>query len=41
MDELYVWDPSGNLVKFGQVTDTANSVQDVPSEQALAEDRGA
>ena len=20
MDELYVWDPSGNLVKFGQVT---------------------
>ena len=42
--ELYVWDPSGNLVKFGQVTDRfmlANGVQDVPSEQASAGDRGA
>lgn len=44
MDELHVWDPSGNLVKFGQVTDRfmlANGVQEVPSEQASAEDRRA
>ena len=35
MDELYVWDPSGNLVKFGQVTDRlirANAVQEAPSD---------
>ena len=44
MDELHVWDPSGNLVKFGQVTDRsrlANGVQVAPSEQASVEDRGA
>ncbi len=43
MDELYVRDPSGNLVKFGQVTDKfipANTVQEAPSEQASVEDRG-
>ena len=37
MDELYVYDPSSNLVKFGRVTDRfipANTVQEVPSEQA-------
>ena len=36
MDELYVSDPSGNLVKFGQVTDrfiSANTVREAPSEQ--------
>ena len=35
MDELYVWDPSGSLVKFGQVTDRsvpAGTVQDAPSD---------
>ena len=35
MDELYVWDPSGNLVKFGQVTDRlirAETVLEAPSE---------
>ena len=35
MDELYVWDPSGSLVKFGQVTDRlirANAVQKAPSD---------
>ena len=35
MDELYVWDPSGNLVKFGQVTDRlirADAVQEAPSD---------
>ena len=35
MDELHVWDPSGNLVKFGQVTDRfipADAVQDAPSD---------
>ena len=34
MDELYVWDPSGNLVKFSQVTDRlvrADVVQEAPS----------
>ena len=44
MDELHVWDPSGNLVKFGQVRDRpmlANGVQEAPSEQASVEDRGA
>ena len=44
MDELHVWDPSGNLVKFGQVTDRsmlANGVQEAPSEQESVEDRGA
>ena len=43
MDELYVRDPSGNLVKFGQVTDRlmlANTVQEAPSEQASVEERG-
>ena len=33
MDELYVYDPSGNLVKFGQVTDRftpADTVQEAP-----------
>ena len=35
MDELYVYDPSGSLVKFGQVTDRfiqANAVQEAPSD---------
>ena len=35
MDELYVWDPSGNLVKFGQVTDRfipEDTVQEAPSD---------
>lgn len=35
MDELYVWDPSGSLVKFGQVTDRlirADAVQKAPSD---------
>ena len=35
MDELYVWDPSGSLVKFGQVTDRlirADAVEEAPSE---------
>ena len=35
MDELHVWDPSGSLVKFGQVTDRlirADAVQEAPSE---------
>ena len=43
MDELYVQDPSGNLMKFGQVTDRfkpANTVQEGSSEQASVEDRG-
>ena len=34
MDELYVWDPTGSLVKFGQVTDRlirAEAVQEAPS----------
>ena len=34
MDELYVYDPSGSLVKFGQVTDRsipAETVQEAPS----------
>ena len=34
MDELYVWDPSGSLVKFGQVTERmirADTVQEAPS----------
>ena len=33
MDELYVWDPSGSLVKFGQVTERtirADTVQKAP-----------
>ena len=33
MDELYVWDPSGSLVKFGQVTERmirADAVQEAP-----------
>ena len=36
MDELYVFDPSGNLVKFGQVTDRfiqADTMQEVPSDK--------
>ena len=35
MDELYVWDASGSLVKFGQVTDRvipADAVQEAPSD---------
>ena len=35
MDELYVWDPSGSLVKFGQVTERmirADAVQEAPSD---------
>ena len=35
MDGLYVWDPSGSLVKFGQVTDRfipADAVQEAPSD---------
>ena len=35
MDELYVFDPSGSLVKFGQVTDRfiqADAVQEAPSD---------
>ena len=35
MDELYVRDPSGSLVKFGQVTDRlvrADAVQEAPSD---------
>ena len=35
MDELYVYDPSGSLVKFGQVTDRfvqADAVQEAPSD---------
>ena len=35
MDELYVWDPSGSLVKFGQVTDRlirADAVQEAHSD---------
>ena len=35
MDELYVWDPSGSLVKFGQVTERfvpADAVQETPSD---------
>ena len=43
MDELYVQDPSGNLVKFGQITDRfkpANTTQEEASEQASVEDRG-
>ena len=34
MDELYVYDPSGSLVKFGQRTDRliqADTMQEVPS----------
>ena len=33
MDELYLWDPSGSLVKFGQLTDRfipADTVQKSP-----------
>ena len=33
MDELYVWDPSGSLMKFGQVTERmirADAVQEAP-----------
>ncbi len=33
MDELYVWDPTGSLVKFGQVTEKlirAEAVQEAP-----------
>ena len=33
MDELYVWDPTGSLVKFGQVTERmigADTVQEAP-----------
>ena len=33
MDELYVWDPNGSLVKFGQVTERmirADTVQQAP-----------
>ena len=36
MDELYVYDPSGSLVKFGQMTDRliqADAVQETPSDQ--------
>ena len=43
MDELYVQDPSGNLLKFGQITDRfkpANTVQEESSEQASVDDRG-
>ncbi len=39
MDEFHVWDPSGNLVKFGQVSDrfmSANAAQEGLSEQAPA-----
>ena len=35
MDELYVYDPGGSLVKFGQVTDRfipADAVQEAPSD---------
>ena len=35
MDELYVYDPSGNLVKFGQATDRfipADTVKEAPSD---------
>ena len=35
MDELHVYDPSGSLVKFGQVTDRfipADTVQETPSD---------
>ena len=35
MDELYIHDPSGSLVKFGQVTDRftpADTVQEAPSD---------
>ena len=35
MDELYVWDPSGSLVKFGQATNRlvqADTVQEAPSD---------
>ena len=35
MDELYVWDPSGSLVKFGQVTERmirADTIQEAPPE---------
>ena len=35
MDELYVFDPSGSLVKFGQPTDrfiSADAVQETPSD---------
>ena len=35
MDELYVWDPSGSLMKFGQVTERmirADAVQEAPSD---------
>ena len=33
MDQLYVWDPTGSLVKFGQVTERmirADTVQEAP-----------
>ena len=35
MDELYVWDPTGSLVKFGQMTERmirADAVQEAPSD---------
>ena len=35
MDELYVWDPSGSLVKFGQVADRlveSVTVREAPSD---------
>ena len=35
MNELYVFDPSGSLVKFGQPTDrfiSADAVQEAPSD---------
>ena len=35
MDELYVWDPSGSLVKFGQVTERmirADTIQEAPQD---------
>ena len=35
IDELYVWDPSGSLMKFGQVTERmirADAVQEAPSD---------
>ena len=37
MDELYVYDPSGSLVKFGQATDRlnqSNAVPEAPSGQS-------
>ena len=37
MDELYVYDPGGSLVKFGQATDRltqANAVQKTPTDRS-------